>query len=157
MEFLQRCINVYGDDITLQDLMNKVKNANYIDIYTDGSTQYKNNQRKSGIGVYFGDDDERNVSKLVDTIDNNECELLACIEALSIVQNTYNYVNIFTDSRLVTDGMTGKCSKSKFDLFNRLEKLTLSFIDVKFIYVKGHSGIEGNEKADALSRKMIYL
>lgn len=77
---------------------------------------------------------------------------MACIEALSIIQNKYNYVNIFTDSRLVVDGMNGQCTKTKFDLFARLEELTLSFIDVKFIYVKGHSGIEGNEKADALSR-----
>lgn len=151
MEFIQKCITVYGN-VTLETLIEYIKNANYINIYTDGSTQYKNNQRQSGIGVYFGDDDERNVSKIVNTIDNNECELLACIEALSIVQYKYNYVTIFTDSRLVVDGMNGQCTKTKFDLFTRLEELTLSFIDVKFIYVKGHSGIEGNEKADTLSR-----
>ncbi len=41
--------------------------------------------RKSGIGVYFGDNDERNISKLVETKNNNDAELLAVIEALSIV------------------------------------------------------------------------
>lgn len=52
MEFIQKCINVYGD-VTLETLMDHLKNANYISIYTDGSTQYKNNRRQSGIGVFL--------------------------------------------------------------------------------------------------------
>lgn len=155
MNFLEKCAQIYGNDITISDLMDKYQNAEYIDIYTDGSTQYKDKQRISGIGVYFGDNDERNVSKLVNTIDNNECELMACIEALTIVHHTHKYVNIFTDSRLVVDGMNGKCSKSKIELFDKLECLLALFMDVKFIYVKGHSGVEGNEKADELSRSLI--
>src|SRR3989344_3738454 len=99
MNFLQKCAQIYGSNISLQELMDIYQNANYIDIYTDGSTQYKDGRRISGIGVYFDDNDIRNVSKLVNTVDNNECELIACIEALLIVQNDHNYVNIFTDSK----------------------------------------------------------
>ena len=79
--------------------------ADYINIYTDGATQFNGTDRKSGIGVYFEDNDERNLSKLVDTKDNNECEIIACIEALKIVVNSFNFVNILTDSRLVVDHM----------------------------------------------------
>ncbi len=147
---LHQCVKAYGN-INLQSLIDNINDAKYINIYTDGATQYKNGQRISGIGVYFGDDDERNVSKLVNTYDNNECELLAVIEALTIVQNKNYYINIYTDSRLIVDGMTGICSKNKFN-FKKLEQLVSLFIDVQFFYVKGHSGIEGNEKADALSR-----
>ena len=52
MEFIQKCMNTYGD-ITLQTLIDHLTNAEYINIYTDGFTQYKNNQRISGIGVYL--------------------------------------------------------------------------------------------------------
>ena len=148
-KWIKQCINTYGN-MTLEQLYDICENANYVNIYTDGATQYKNGKRQSGIGVYFGDNDIRNLSNLVDTIDNNECELLACIEALSIAHEPF--IRIYTDSRLVADGMNGKCKKIKFDLFNRLEQLTLNFIDVQFIFVKGHNNNNGNEKADALSR-----
>lgn len=146
---LKKYLDFYGN-ITLQELMNKLEHAIYIDVYTDGASQYKNGNRQSGIGVYFGDQDIRNVSKLVDQHDN-DCELLACIEALFIVQHTNQFVRIYTDSRLVSDGMNGRCTKNKF-LFVELTELVKQFIDVQFIFVKGHDGNEGNEKADALSR-----
>lgn len=151
---LQKCIKVYGN-ITIEQLINQLNTANYINIYTDGSTQYNviTKVRESGIGVYFADNDDRNISKLVDTKDNNEAEILAVIEALSMVKQTHHYVHLFTDSRLIVDAMQGISSKSKFPLFNQLDALVLGFIDVKFTYIKGHDGNEGNEKADLLSRQ----
>ncbi len=149
---LKKCLKVYGN-ITLEQLINHIENETYIDIYTDGATQY-NGVRRSGIGVYFGDNDERNVSKLVNAIDNNEAEILAAIEALSICLDKHYYVNIYTDSRLIVD-VIHHHSKSKILLFVQLQALITSFIDVKFIYVKGHNNIDGNEKADALSRALF--
>jgi len=130
--------------------------ADYINIYTDGATQFNGTDRKSGIGVYFEDNDERNLSKLVDTKDNNECEIIACIEALKIVVNSFNFVNILTDSRLVVDHMNGICRSSKCkELFQELELISNNFLNVKFIWIKGHSDIEENIKADKLSRLLL--
>ena len=58
-------------------------------IFTDGSTL--NNQtkgdRKGGVGVFFGNDDARNISLPLEETDSNKVtnqvtELLACIKAI---------------------------------------------------------------------------
>ena len=149
MSWLQKYIDVYGD-ITLNELKDKIY---YIDIYTDGATQY-NGERKSGIGVYFGEHDVRNISKQVNTKDNNECEIIACIEALKVCQHPF--VNIYTDSRLIVDKMNGICRTDKCKkYFDELLSISERFLDVQYIYVKGHANIDGNEKADALSRACL--
>lgn len=152
MEYVEKCIGVYGN-ISLQELLLILSTATYIDVYTDGSTQYNqiSKIKMSGIGVYISDDIY--ISKLVDTCDNNVCELMACIEALKLLRGKHHFVNIFTDSRLVYDGLNGNCNKQKFPLFEELESLVSLFIDVKVMWVKGHSNNEGNEKADQLSRR----
>ena len=77
----------------------KVKDKNEINeineiihVYTDGSC-INNGKKgsKGGIGIYFGENDERNVSKTVnlEKVTNNIAELKAVNEALDIL---YNYV-----------------------------------------------------------------
>lgn len=150
IDFIKKCQNVYGN-INLEDLLNILNKAEYVEIYTDGATQY-NGTRKSGIGVYFGDNDERNLSKLVNTKDNNECEIMACIEALKIVKG--HFIHIYTDSRLISDRMNGLMKSDKcLHLFEELDQF--DFLDVKYTYVKAHSGIKGNEEADRLSRLLF--
>lgn len=156
LDFVKKCAKVYGDQTTLENLLSLLREADYINIYTDGATQFNGIDRKSGIGVYFGDEDKRNLSKLVNTKDNNECEIIACIEALKIVINSSNFVNILTDSRLVVDRMDGICRSNKCkELFDELELVVANFIDVKFIWVEGHSNIKGNIEADKLSRSLL--
>lgn len=156
LDLLRKFIKTYGDQTTLEDLLGILNNSEYLDIYTDGATQFDGKNRKSGVGIYFGDDDERNLSKLVNTKDNNECEIIACIEALKIVVNKNNFVNILTDSRLVVDHMSGICRSSKCkELFNELKLIDDNFIDAKYTYVKGHSDIKGNIEADKLSRSLL--
>ena len=79
-----------------------------MNIFTDGSTL--NNQdsekRVGGIGVYFGDDDERNVSKpIIKNATNQIAELKACIYALKKC-DTDQEINIYTDSKYVIGCMT---------------------------------------------------
>jgi hypothetical protein len=85
LRFIEKCIKVYGDQTSLHDLLNILNNTEYIDIYTDGATQFDGKDRKSGIGIYFTDNDKRNISKIINVKDNNEAEIIACIEALKII------------------------------------------------------------------------
>ena len=88
---------------------------NNIIIFTDGSTfnnQNKNGNRKGGVGVFFGDDDERNISYgMVETpkqkVTNNVCELTACIDGIEKVMSTQKTIGkqiiIYTDSMYVVN------------------------------------------------------
>jgi len=81
---------------------------------------------------------------------------MACIEALNIVQNKHHFVHMLTDSKLIVDRMNGIVKSNKYkELFEQLDILSESFIDIKYFYVKGHSNIIGNEKADELSRSLF--
>ena len=78
-----------------------------MNIYTDGATS--NNQtkklRRGGIGVYFGHEDERNISmEIKENPTNQRMELTACIKALEISNNSD--INIYTDSKYVIDSIT---------------------------------------------------
>lgn len=72
-------------------------------IYTDGScinNGYKN--AKAGIGIYFGENDQRNISdKFTDNPSNQRAELYAIIKAILLLKtqeiNTKNII-IYTDS-----------------------------------------------------------
>jgi len=75
-------------------------------VYIDGSCI--NNQSKKhrygGYGVFFGDNDERNISAhlICDKVTNNTAELTACLEALKVLENStikYSKIYIVTDSK----------------------------------------------------------
>jgi ribonuclease HI len=166
---IEKCRNFYGN-ITIAELLTTLKCVRYLDVYTDGATQFIDRAvkaRVSGIGVYFEYPLPKcgsvGIAKLVETSDNNECEILACIEALRFISKdddhelqNIKFVHILTDSRLVFDRMTGVCRSSKCkDLFDELIREVDNFIDVKFSYVKGHSDIKGNIEADRLSRSLF--
>ena len=127
-----------------------------MNIFTDGSTL--NNQcaekRVGGIGVYFGEDDIRNISKpLIKNATNQRAELKACIAALKICDTTDD-INIYTDSKYVIGCMTEwidnwikndwkksdgkeiknlKLIKKLYSLINNREN------NVNFLHVKAHT------------------
>ena len=79
-----------------------------IKVFTDGST-INNGKRieivSGGVGVYFGKNDGRNISKKVISkkVTNNVCELMACILAIEQVilsEDTMDFVDIkiYSDS-----------------------------------------------------------
>ena len=137
-----------------------------VNIYTDGAC--RGNPGIGGWGVYieygkttkelYGGD------KLTT---NNKMELTAAIKGLEAL-NTKCQVNLITDSKYVMNGINGwindwkknnwknsqkKDVKNK-DLWIQLDKLN-SYHDVKWSWVKGHSGHFQNEKADQLANKGI--
>ena len=102
----------------------------------------------------------------VDTT-NNRMELLAAIHGLEALKRRCK-VRLVTDSQYVRNGITQWMARWKrnnwrtasrapvknADLWERLDAVA-SRHDVDWVWVKGHSGHPGNERADALARTAI--
>jgi len=95
---------------------------------------------------------------------NNRMELMAAIEALNALKKA-SAVTLHTDSTYVKDGLTKwihgwkkngwktaakKPVKNK-ELWQALETACTRH-EIKWVWVKGHAGDEGNERADELAR-----
>jgi ribonuclease HI len=152
-------------------------------VYCDGSclnNNSKKGQRAGGLGVFFGDNDPRNISEVVteDKITNQVAELLACIKALYILKNENfsGFVYIYTDSSYVINCMVTYCKKweknnwvkddkseiENLELIQELYNLTKS-MKVIYKHVKAHQDPPkdkhsdefkiwyGNQMADALA------
>lgn len=98
---------------------------------------------------------------------NNRMELIASIEAIRNLPQG-NPISLTTDSQYVKNGIElwlqtwekngWKTSDRKAvknqDLWKILKQLCTQYI-VSWSWVKGHSGVPGNERADALARQAI--
>lgn len=131
-----------------------------MNVYTDGGCDSNGaKDAKAGIGVFFGENDQRNVSKRITGLQtNNRAELSAIIEALRITLNYEQDVLIHTDSEYSMNGIKGinkiKKNGDLFDEISMLLKLRRGKTD--FIKVHGHSGLkDGNYYADFLATKAI--
>ncbi len=134
-----------------------------IDIWTDGACS--GNPGPGGWGVLFVAGGKRKElhGGEPDTT-NNRMELMAAIEALNTLKS-HSKVRLHTDSTYVKDGLTKwihgwkrngwktaarKPVKNK-DLWQALDTACERH-EIEWKWVKGHSGDEGNEKADELAR-----
>jgi len=148
-------------------------------VYTDGACS--NNGRvnaKAGIGIYFGKDDSRNVSKqVVGKQTNNVAELTAVLETYPLIQQDLNEkkISIVTDSNYVIKclGSYGeKCYKNNWESKKKSDKgipnvdllkqtyLLYKDSGVIFQHIEAHTGNQdihsiGNEEADKLAVKAI--
>ena len=98
---------------------------------------------------------------------NNRMEMMAVIRGAEALKNGCS-VDIYTDSKYVMQGMTewvegwkkrgwrtaAKQPVKNVDLWQQLEK-ALDRHEVNWNWVKGHSGVAGNERADELARMGI--
>ncbi|MFA5523998.1 MAG: ribonuclease HI [Tissierellales bacterium] len=143
---------------------------NKIIIYTDGACS--GNQHDENIGGYgailiYKDKKKEIYGGEINTT-NNRMELMACIKALEALKKKEMPVEIYTDSAYLCNCFNQKWyvkwqkngwinSKKdpveNKDLWIELIDLVSSFNSISFIKVKGHSGIELNEFADALANK----
>lgn len=134
-----------------------------VTIHTDGACS--GNPGPGGYGVVLQAGGKRKeLSGGFRLTTNNRMELLAVIEGLSALRGP-RAASVYTDSKYVADAVNkgwarrwrangwrrGKTEKAvNPDLWARLLDL-LDIHDVEFIWVRGHAGDPGNERADALA------
>jgi len=139
-----------------------------VEIYTDGAC--KGNPGPGGWGALLRlDGNERELFGGAASTTNNRMELTAVIEALSALTRPCR-VRLHTDSRYVQQGITawidnwkrrgwrtaGNQPVKNVDLWQRLDELSRRH-EVDWIWVKGHAGHDGNERADALANRGVAM
>lgn len=123
--------------------------------YTDGACS--GNPGPAGLGVVLIDGDHvRELSLYLGHGTNNVGELAAIGEAADAVQDTSRAVYIHTDSQYSIGVLTkGWKAKKNVELIGKVKVSLARLQDVTLIYVKGHAGIELNERADGLAVRAV--
>ena len=142
------------------------KQSELVVIYADGAC--KGNPGPGGWGAWIsmgGHSKELCGGEPVTT--NNRMELTAVIHALQALKRSCN-VKIYTDSVYVQKGMTewlknwkargwrtaDKKPVKNDDLWQALDILAQQH-QIEWLWVKGHAGDAGNERADALANQGV--
>lgn len=129
-----------------------------VEIYTDGSCL--GNPGPGGWGaVLVFNGNEKEISGGSEYTTNNQMELTAVIEALSLLKEPCN-VTVTTDSQYVVNAIqqgwlknwvkTDFRGKKNKELWLRLIPL-LNAHNVQFIWIKGHAGHHYNERCDMMA------
>ncbi len=133
-----------------------------VEIYTDGAC--KGNPGIGGWGAWFHyNGHEKSIFGGEENTTNNRMEMTAVIKALQTLKRP-SKVKLYTDSSYVQKGMTewlagwkaknwktaGKKAVKNDDLWKQLDVLA-SQHEIEWLWVRGHDGNVGNERADALA------
>lgn len=132
-------------------------------VYCDGSSRpFKNPDgskfRISGVGIWFGENDERNTPcQVPGEQTNNRAELYAIQKTLEMTKDHPGELEIITDSLYSINTSTKKWqAKCNFDILRDIWKLLENHEgQVTFTWVRGHSGVMGNEMADRLANEAV--
>ncbi len=142
------------------------KQSELVVIYADGAC--KGNPGPGGWGAWIsmgGHSKELCGGEPVTT--NNRMELMAVIRALQALKRACN-VKVYTDSVYVQKGMTewiegwkkrgwrtaDKKPVKNDDLWQELDAIAQQH-QIEWLWVKGHAGDAGNERADALANQGV--
>lgn len=137
-----------------------------VDVYTDGAC--KGNPGVGGWGAILEQGDRvRELFGGEPLTTNNRMELTAVIRALEALKRRCR-VRLHTDSQYVQQGITewihawkrrkwmtaDKKPVKNQDLWQQLDRLAAEH-DIEWIWVRGHAGHDGNERADALANRGV--
>ena len=137
-----------------------------VTIYTDGACS--GNPGPGGWGaLLMHDGREKELSGGEPQTTNNRMELTAVIEALAALKRPSRIV-VHTDSQYVQKGITEWLAGWKargwktaarepvknVDLWKRLDEAAREH-EIRWVWVKGHAGHAGNERADALANRGV--
>ncbi len=140
--------------------------TDYVEIYTDGAC--KGNPGVGGWGAWLKYNDvEKSIFGGEENTTNNRMEMMAVIRSLELLKRA-SHVKIYTDSSYVQKGMTEwlnswkakqwrtstKKAVKNSDLWKTLDALS-SQHQIEWIWVRGHDGNVGNERADALANEGV--
>ena len=137
-----------------------------IQIFTDGACRGNPGPGGWGVLLRYTDTEKQLLGAETDTT-NNRMELTAAIKGLEALRKSCQ-VDLYTDSKYLKDGMTSWLKQWKknnwknaqkkpvknADLWQTLDKLAEAH-NIKWHWVKGHSGHPENELADALANQAI--
>jgi ribonuclease HI len=144
----------------------RVDSEREVEIFTDGACS--GNPGPGGWGcVLLYNGHRRELSGGDRSTTNNRMELQAVIAAMEVLKRPCRVI-IHTDSVYVMKGMTewlaqwkrrnwrtaGRQAVKNVELWQRLEQV-LAPHKVRWRWIKGHSGVAENERADELARRAI--
>ena len=135
-------------------------------IYTDGACRGNPGPGGWGVLIEYGELSKQLYGGDVSTT-NNKMELTAAIMALKEIKEPCK-INLYTDSKYVLQGIeewihnwkkrgwrgANKKPVKNIDLWKELDELRDKH-NIKWNWVKGHSGDPGNETADMLANRGI--
>jgi len=138
----------------------------FVEIYADGAC--KGNPGPGGWGAWLRyNGNEKSICGGEENTTNNRMELTAVIRALESLKRA-SKIKLYTDSSYVQKGMTewliswkaknwrtaDKKPVKNDDLWRRLDMLA-QLHQIEWIWVRGHDGNDGNERADALANEGV--
>ena len=138
-----------------------------IQIFTDGACSGNPGIGGWGVVIIIDKDEPILLNGGEKSTTNNRMELLAAINAVLYFKEE-NYLEIFTDSKYLKDGIESWIYKWKSNGWKTANKKPVKNKDlwiildkeiakhkIKWNWVKGHANNKFNEKADFLARKFI--
>ena len=142
-------------------------------IYTDGACSGNPGPGGWGTVIYFADGTRYELGGRDAQTTNNRMEMLAAIEGLKYLLDSQQTaaVSLYTDSQYVLKGITewiagwkkrgwknaAKKPVLNRDLWEEMDALQISVNQrlerpLTWVYVRGHTGDEGNERCDTIAR-----
>jgi ribonuclease HI len=139
----------------------------HIEIYADGAC--RGNPGPGGwAALLIAGEHRKEISGSERLTTNNRMELLAAINGLEALKKPGTTARVYTDSQYVIKGVSewianwkrrgwktaDKKPVKNQDLWERLDALAQQH-DLEWHWVRGHSGVEGNERVDLLANEAI--
>lgn len=139
--------------------------ARIVEIYTDGACSGNPGPGGWGAVLRWGDREKEIWGGDGEQTTNNRMELMAAIQALELLSRPVT-VRLHTDSSYLRNGILSwlpnwkrngwmtseKRPVKNADLWQRLDAAVKAH-QIEWVWVKGHAGDPGNERADALANR----